>query len=133
MASTTFQDYNQNTPVVAAWLNDVNNLTYSAGGVAKGSILMPVAWVRFSVSGASITIQQSANVSSVVSLGTGEFQINYNSLLTSASNCYELSINSAGFVFPAAETTGSVTINTTNTSNVAFNPGFVSVVVYGAN
>lgn len=32
MASTTFIDFNQNTPIVASWLNDVNNSVYNAIG-----------------------------------------------------------------------------------------------------
>lgn len=32
MASTLFVDYSQNTPIVAAWLNDVNNAVYDGNG-----------------------------------------------------------------------------------------------------
>jgi hypothetical protein len=35
MASTTFQDYNQNTPIVASWLNDVNAEVYTPTGIPK--------------------------------------------------------------------------------------------------
>jgi len=43
MAHTTFQDYNQNTPIVSAWLNDVDSVVYpptagllvAGGGYAK--------------------------------------------------------------------------------------------------
>jgi hypothetical protein len=31
MASTTFVDYSASTPIVAAWLNDVNSAIYGAG------------------------------------------------------------------------------------------------------
>ena len=35
MASTTFIDYSSATPVVAAWLNDVNSITYSGSGYPR--------------------------------------------------------------------------------------------------
>jgi hypothetical protein len=133
MASTNFQDYNENNPIVAAWLNDINAGVYTPAGAAKKAIQSSAAWVRFAVSGGVVTIQQSQNVSTVTRLSVGVYQITYSLPLTNAANCYEISMNAAGFSFTSVEAAGSVTIDTTNTSNTAFDPGFVSVVVHGAN
>jgi hypothetical protein len=133
MASTNFQDYNENNPIVSSWLNDINGGVYTPAGAPKTAIQSSAAWVRFSVVAGVVTIQQSQNVSTVVRLSTGVYLITYATPLTNASNCYEISMNAAGFAFMSAEAVGSVTIDTTNTSNTAFDPGFVSVVVHGAN
>lgn len=133
MSSTVFQDFNQNTPIVSSWLNDVNGVTYSPGGVKKTASLISVAWVRFSVTGGVVTIQQSVNIASVVRASAGVFTITYGSTLTNAANCYVLSQNSAGFISFGSETTNSVVVNTANTSNVATDPGACSVIIYGAN
>lgn len=133
MASTTFIDYSQNTPIVAAWLNDINKGIYSPAGVPKVASLIPAAWVRFSVSGGVVTIQQQFNVASVARTGAGVFVIAYGAPLTNAANCYEVMQNLAGFVSYGTETTNSITINTANTSNIATDPGTCSVVIYGAN
>jgi len=133
MASTLFQDYNENNPIVSAWLNDVNNEVYTPSGVAKKAVQSSAAWVRFSVVAGVVTIQQSQNVASVVRSSVGVYVITYQTPLTNAANCYEISMNTAGFGFMSAEAVGSVTIDTTNTANTAFDPGFVSVVIYGAN
>ena len=133
MASTNFQDYNQNTPIVSAWLNDVNDNTYSAAGVAKTYQNSAAAWVRFSVTGGVIAIQQSVNVQSVTRTGVGVYVVQYVQALTNISNCYSISMPQAGFAEYSAESTSTVTITTTNNGNVAFDPSSVSVVVFGAN
>ena len=133
MASTTFQDYNQNTPIVATWLNDVNNLTYSQGGMPKTASLIPVAWVRFSVSGGVVTVQQSVNINSVVRSTAGVFTVTYQEALTNTANCYEISQNTPGFVSYGAETDQSVVIDTANAANVPTDPGTCCVVIYGLN
>lgn len=133
MASTNFQDYNQNTPITASWLNDVNKETYTTAGTPKTAIQSSAAWVRFQIVGGVVSIQQSVNVSSVVRSSAGVYVVTYQNPLVNATNCYEMVMNVAGFVIPAAEAVGSVTINTTNIANAAFDPGFVSLVVYGAN
>ena len=133
MASTVFQDYNQNNPIVAAWLNDVNRGVYSPGGVAKPATLAPSVWVRFSVTGGVVTIQQSVNLASVVRTSAGVFVVTYLAPLTNAANCYEIAQSSAGFCLYGAETTSSIVITTTNTANAATDPGSCSVVIYGAN
>lgn len=133
MASTFFQDYNQNTPIVAAWLNDINNGVYSPGGVPRVASLIPVAWVRFSVTGGVVTIQQSFNISTVVRTSAGVFTVNYGGALTNATNCYEITQNVAGFVSYGTETNSSVVVNTANVSNIATDPGTCSVVIHGAN
>ena len=133
MTSTVFQDYNQNNPIMASWLNDINNGVYSPGGVAKKAVLIPVAWVRFSVSGGVVTIQQSSNIATVTRTGAGIFTVTYGSSLTNTANCYEIAQNTAGFVSYGTETANSVVVTTANTSNVATDPGSCSVVIYGAN
>lgn len=133
MTSTNFQDYNQNTPIVAAWLNDVNAGVYSPGGVPRTASMIPVAWVRFSVTGGMVAIQQSVNISTVVRGSVGVFTITYGSALTNTANCYQVTQNIAGFTTYGAETNQSVVVNTTNTSNVATDPGTCSVVIWGIN
>lgn len=133
MASTVFQDYNQNNPIVSSWLNDINNGVYSPGGVPKVSSLIPVAWVRFSVTAGIVTIQQSFNISSVTRSSAGTFLVTYSEILTNVANCYEIAQNQAGFISYGAETTQSVVVNTGNTTNVPTDPGTCSVVIYGAN
>lgn len=51
MASTTFQDYNQNNPIVAAWLNQINNGVFTPAGLAKVAGASSAAWVRFGIAG----------------------------------------------------------------------------------
>lgn len=133
MASTTFQDYNQNTPIVASWLNDVNAEVYTPTGIPKKALQSSAAWVRFSVVGGIVTIQQAQNISTVVRSSSGVYVVTYAAPLTNAVNCYEISTSQFGFIAFSAETSGSVTINTNNTSNVPADPSSVSLVVYGAN
>lgn len=133
MASTFFQDYNQNTPIVATWLNDVNSAVYGPGGASKKALGVADAWVRFSVSGAVVTIQQSLNVQSVSRLSAGIYQITYGTALTNITNCYQISSSIPGFVSYSAETANSVTINIANTSDSPTDPGSCCVVIYGAN
>src|ERR1700756_5198661 len=133
MASTNFQDYNQNNPVTSAWLNDINKGVYSPGGVPRVATMIPVAWVRFSVTAGVVAIQQSVGISSVVRILTGVFVVTYSTALTNTANCYDIPQNSAGFVSFGAETNQTVTINTANTANVATDPGACCVVILGAN
>lgn len=133
MASTTFQDYNQNNPIVAAWLNDINGNTYTPAGTKTTALQSSAAWVRFSIAGGVVTIQQSVNIASVVRASLGVYVVTYAAPLTNPNNCYSISMNVAGFASYSPEAVGSVTINTNNTSNVAFDPGSVSFVMFGAN
>lgn len=130
MASTTFVDFSQNTPIVASWLNDVNKTVYDVGGNPTANVTLPFAWVRFSVSGGVATVQTSSNIASVSRSSAGVFVVTYGRFLAQAQGCYQISTNQAGFTFVSAEATNSVTVNTNNTSNVATDPGFVSVVVF---
>lgn len=133
MASTNFQDYNQNNPIVSAWLNDVNGATYTTAGTRKLAVQSSAAWVRFSVTGGVVAIQQSSNISTVVRTGTGVYVITYGAPLTNAANSYGITMSQAGFAFEAAEAVGSVTINTHDTTNTAVDPASVSVQIFGAN
>jgi len=133
MASTQFQDYNQNTPIVAAWLNDVNGATYTAAGTRKLAVQSSSAWVRFSITGGVVVIQQSSNIATVVRTGVGVYVVTYGAPMTNAANCYEINLGTAGFTVPSAEAVGSVTLTCTNTANTAADPTFVSLVVHGAN
>jgi hypothetical protein len=133
MASTVFQDYNQNNPIVSAWLNDVNSATYTPAGTGKLAVQSAAAWVRFSIVAGSVTIQQSSNVKSVSRLGVGIYLVTYTNPMLNAANCYGISLNQAGFGFMNAESTTTVTINTTNIAGGAVDPGTVSLQVFGAN
>ena len=133
MASTNFQDYNQDNPIVSAWLNDVNNGVYTAGGTAKKASQSSAAWVRFSVIGGVVAIQQSSGILSVVRTSAGLYVITYVAALLNVNNCYSFSSNLAGFVNVVSETAQSVTVQFANTANVATDPGFVSSTVWGAN
>lgn len=133
MASTTFQDYNQNNPIVAAWLNDVNGVAYALSGAKKVAVQMSAAWVRFSVTAGVVAIQQSSNILSVVRSSAGVYVVTYGSALTNAVNCYSMSMNTAGFMNYSAESNLNVTINTNTTGSVAFDPGSVSFMIFGAD
>jgi hypothetical protein len=133
MASTNFQDYNENNPIVSAWLNDVNGVAYSPSGLKKVAVQSAAAWVRFEIVAGVITIQQSINVASVVRTSAGLYVITYGAALTNTTNCYGFSSNLVGFNNVMSETSGSVTVQFANTSDVATDPGFVSVVIFGAN
>lgn len=133
MATTVFQDYNQNNPIVAAWLNDVNNGVYSGVGVPRKALASSAAWVRFSVTGGVVTINQSSNIASVVRTGVGVYVVTYAATLVNAANCYEVSMGTPGFAVPGAELVGGVTLTCTNTASGALDPAFVSLVVHGAN
>lgn len=141
MATTVFQDYNQNNPIVSAWLNDVNNDVYTPqtgipatpGGTPRLALQQAAAWVRFNISGGVVQISQSVGVASVVRLSAGLYQINYSNPMVNSANCYNVSTNLAGFQTVAAESTTSMEVNIANTSNVSTDPGFVSVVIFGAN
>lgn len=134
MASTNFQDYNQNTPIVSTWLNDINKGIYSAvGGLPRVALNIPAAWVRFNVSAGVVAIVQSIGVLSVVRQSPGVYQINYSSSLVNAQNAYQMTCNIPGFVSYGAETSSSVVVNIGNTANVATDPGSCCVSVFGAN
>lgn len=133
MASTQFKDYNQNNPVVASWLNDINGGVYSGLGVPRKALASSAAWVRFSVTAGVVAIQQSSNIASVVRTGLGVYVVTYATVLANTANCYEISMGAPGFAVPGAEAVGSVTLTCTNTASGAQDPAFVSLVVHGAN
>jgi hypothetical protein len=133
MSSTFFQDYNQNTPITAGWLNDVNNAAYSPQGVVKKASQSAAAWVRFAVVGGIVTIEQSVYVQSVVRNSVGNYTITYTAPLTNANNNYNFSLGQAGVGFWIAETPGSVTVSFQNLSGVAIDPAAVGVTVFGTN
>lgn len=133
MASTIFQDYNQNNPIVSSWLNDVNAATYSPGGVARVALGNAAAWVRFFWNGSAIVIQQSLNVSTVTRTSAGLYTITYGAPMVGATNCYGITLGSAGFSFVTGEAVGSVSIETTNASNVATDATSVSFVLFATN
>jgi len=133
MTSTNFQDYNQNTPIVSAWLNDVNNGVYTPGGVPKKAIQSSAAWVRFTATGGVVVIQQSSNIASVVRTGLGVYVITYGAPLTQAQNSYGVSMSPAGFAVPSAETVQSVTITCTNAAGAAEDAAPLSVQIFGSN
>lgn len=134
MASTNFQDYNQNTPIVASWLNDVNGATYTAAGTKRVALQIAAAWVRFNVNAGVVTIQQSSNISTVVRTSTGVFVITYGKPMTNVANCYSITLaGSIGVAQVASETASSVTVNVENLSGTAIDPVNLCLTVFGAN
>ena len=133
MSSTFFQDYNQNNPIVSAWLNDVNNAVYGAGGSPRLASSAAAAWVRFNITGGVVAIQQSVNIPSVVRTGVGVYVITYANHLTNAANCYAMSASSPGFLFNSAESVAGVTVSFLSTGSAAADPGEVGFMVFGAN
>lgn len=130
MASTNFFDYSQNTPIVAAWLNDINKGVYNAGDLTPNlAAQTPYGWVRFNGS-TGIVVQQSANISSITRSSAGVYVIAYATVLPQATNSYNVLTNLAGFQVITSESTGSVTITCSNTSNVATDPTIVCVQVW---
>lgn len=131
MASTTFVDFSQNTPIVAAWLNDVNKGVYNADGTHNLSAQTPFAWVRFT--GATGAIVSSSNVASVTRTGAGAYTILYGATLPVATNCYSINTNLPGFDSIVSETTTSVSILVANTSNVATDASIVCVQIFAVH
>lgn len=66
MANTTFSDYNQNTPITAAWLNDINNLAYNVlgNGVTPASTVPAIQHLLgiFPVVGSIAALRATAGV-----------------------------------------------------------------------
>lgn len=133
MASTTFQDYNSNNPVTAAWLNDVNSATYTPHGTKRSAANAAAAWVKFTVTAGVVAIVQSANINTVVRTGVGVYVVTFVTPMTGASNSYSLAMSSAGFMVFSNESVNGFTITCTNTSNVAFDPASVCAQAFGAN
>jgi hypothetical protein len=128
MPSRTYQDYSQNTPITAAWLNAVNQFIYGTTG--SNSISTPLAWVRFD--GTTATILQSEGVFTVVRNSAGNYTISYSQTLAQAANVYNITTNISGFAKQVSETTNSVTIQITDKTDTAADPTVVSLVVFGA-
>lgn len=79
MASTVFVDYSQNTPVVAAWLNDVNSVAYGIGSSA-GQLLVSngvgnlATWTSTpTLNNAVLSGITTANIINAASLNTSGF------------------------------------------------------------
>jgi hypothetical protein len=132
MASTIFQDYNENNPIVSAWLNDVNNAVYPASGLPNAAAAAPVAWVRFSVAAGVVTINQAVGITGVTRTSTGVYVIQYGVSMVAAQNCYSVSSNLPGFLYTSAETQVGATINFLNVSNTPTDPGGVCFMLFGA-
>lgn len=133
MASTQFTDYSQNTPIVSAWLNDINQGVYTAQKQPKPALASAGAWVRFSIVGGVLTVQQSYNIANVSRTSAGVYVITYGIEFLQAANCYEVSLGSAGFVVPSNELANGVTLNCSGITGTVADPAFVSLVVHGAN
>src|SRR5277367_435379 len=133
MASTFFQDYNQNNPIVSSWLNDVNNAVYGANGTARLAISAAAVLVSFSVVGGIVTVGQSVNVLSVVRNSLGSYTINYASPMAGPGNIYQISLGQAGIGFWTAQTSGSVTLSFQSLSGVSIDPTSAGVLVFGVN
>lgn len=133
MASTLFQDYNQNNPIVSSWLNDINNGVYSAQGLPRKAAASSAAWVRFDITAGVITVGQVSNIGSVVRTAVGVYVITYVTPLTNPGNCYEISMGAAGFAVPSAESVNGLTITCTTAAGAAVDPPFVGLTVHGAN
>ena len=122
MPSVTYQDYNQNTPVTALWLNGINKFVF-------GGLTSPCAWVRFD--GTSGVIKQSYGVQSVTVNSAGNYTIVYTNPVGGSFNCYNVTTNLQGFNNVVAETNASVTIQTASTTGVPTNATLVCVTVFG--
>jgi hypothetical protein len=118
MASTQFQDYNQNNPIVSAWLNDINQGIYSPlAGVPRLAAAIPVAWVRFFAIAGVVTIQQSVGVASVTRVSAGLYLVTYATAMPVATNHYQITSNVAGFNSFVGETTQSVQVQIQNSAS----------------
>lgn len=133
MSSTQFKDYSQNTPIVAAWLNDVNNDVYTAAGTAKVAKQSSAAWVRFSATGGTVVIQQSSNISTVIRTAMGVYVVTFQAPLINSHNCYSGQLGVPGFVAIPVESTSSVTLACTDNTNTPIDPASVSFTVFGDN
>jgi len=128
MPSRTYQDYNQNTPITALWLNAVNQFVYGSAG--NNNVTSPVAWCRFN--GTTGTLLQSSGVAGLVRNSAGNYTVTYSQSLPQASNVYQITTNQIGFNAILSEAINSVTFEATNPSQVPTDPTIVCLVVFGA-
>tara|TARA_R110000822_G_scaffold190198_1_gene329001 strand:- start:1663 stop:2124 length:462 start_codon:yes stop_codon:yes gene_type:complete len=92
-------------------------------GIGAGTV---VTWAAFN--GASISITNSGNVSSITDAGTGKFYVNYSTAATNATHSSTMSAVTAGFGMQAncsplasiPTTTTRVSVGTGNSINAAF-------------
>jgi hypothetical protein len=116
----------------------IDTLKASSGVLAtqNGMTGIAKAWVLFA--GASGTITNSFNVSSVTRGGTGSYTVNFTTAMANANYC---SVASAGNGSGAAvantdlpistPTTSTLTLATTNNSNAQADFAYTQVVVFG--
>ena len=92
-------------------------------GIGAGTV---VTWAAFN--GASISITNSGNVSSITDAGTGKFYVNYSTAATNATHSSTMSAVTAGFGMQAncsplasiPTTTTRVSVGTGNSINATF-------------
>lgn len=117
MASTVYVDFSTQTPVLAAWLNDVNNVVYGIGSTA-GQVLVSNGVGNV----ASYTANPTLGALSVTTLTASGFIIP-----TSTVGIKGTTTNDS----PAAGAYGEILTNTTSgtslATNVANNASFVDV------
>ena len=98
------------------------------------------AWVIFTVSGTTVTVRDSYNVSSVTRNGTGDYSINFTTAFSSAWYCMACgaTVNTAGtvvlFGFPnnlSAPTPSVGRAIYVNSSGVAADPARVDISFFG--
>lgn len=131
MAKTTFIDYNQNTPITASWLNDIDNGVYNTDGTHNVAAQTCLGWVRFN--GATGAISSSTGILSVVRTGTGLYTITYDVTVPQSANCYAITTNQAGFGIVAGESANTVSIRCSDTSNAVVDPTIVCVQIFAVH
>ena len=128
MPSANFQDYNQNTPITAAWLNGVNAFVFGKAG--NNALTSPVAWVRFD--GTTGTILQSYGAAGLARNSAGNYTLTYSQTLAQSTNCYQITTNLLGQQAILSETTSSVTFEVANAGGVPTDTTIVCITVFGA-
>lgn len=131
MSDTVFVDFSQQTPIVAAWLNDVNKLTYGAGSAVRGAALIQfMASATGTVRTSQAKLQESISVQDYGAVGDGttDDTTAFNSAHTAAAALNKavfIPATAAGYKLASTVTVktsmfgeGSLTVLTTSSATV---------------
>ena len=98
MASTTFVDYSASTPIMAAWLNDLNTIAYTA--LASGGVPPATAAQVLANIGADLKYINSG----ADGLGNSTLTLTTNTILTASSSGKQLNITGQAIITLPAPT-----------------------------
>lgn len=92
---------------------------------------MATAWVNFTWTGSAIAINDMHNVSGVTRTSAGIYVVTFSIPMLATPYAPLVSGVAPGFYWSSGVGTGGFTVNTTSTAGAAFDPAYVSAVVFG--